>query len=35
MPDLVQIVDAVQTIVEPNAKLSDYHRGRRQALATE
>lgn len=33
--DLVQIADAVQTIVEANAKLSEYHRGRRQALATE
>lgn len=33
--DLVQIADAVQTIVEANAKLSEYHRGRRQTLATE
>jgi uncharacterized protein (DUF169 family) len=33
--DLVRIADAVQTIVEANAKLSEYHRGRRQALATE
>jgi uncharacterized protein (DUF169 family) len=33
--DLARIVDAVQTIVEANAKLSEYHRARRLALSTE
>ncbi len=33
--DLVRVVDELQTIVEANAKLTEYHRGRRQALATE
>lgn len=33
--DLPRIADEAQTITAANAKLSDYHRGRRQALATE
>jgi uncharacterized protein (DUF169 family) len=33
--DLARVADEVQTITEANAKLSAYHRGRRQALATE
>jgi len=33
--DLVGVADALQTIVEANATLMEYHRGRRQALATE
>ncbi|MGQ4806959.1 hypothetical protein NKDENANG_00297 [Candidatus Entotheonellaceae bacterium PAL068K] len=33
--DLASVTNAVQTIAEANAKLSEYHRGRRQALTTE
>ncbi len=33
--DLARIADEVETIAAANAKLSEYHRGRRQALATE
>jgi uncharacterized protein (DUF169 family) len=33
--DLVRVADEAQTIAAANAKLSEYHRGRRQALATE
>ncbi len=33
--DLARVADEVQTIAEANTKLSEYHRGRRQALATE
>ena len=33
--DLARVADEVQTIVAANAQLSEYHRGRRQALATE
>jgi uncharacterized protein (DUF169 family) len=33
--DVAKVADEVQTITEANAKLSEYHRGRRQALATE
>ena len=33
--DLVRIADQVETIAAANAKLSEYHRGRRQGLATE
>ena len=33
--DLVRIADEVETIAAANAKLSEYHRGRRQGLATE
>ncbi len=33
--DLARVADEAQTIVVANAKLSEYHRGRRQALATE
>jgi uncharacterized protein (DUF169 family) len=33
--DLAKVADEVQTITEANARLSEYHRGRRQALATE
>ena len=33
--DLARVADEIQTITEANAKLSEYHRGRRQALATE
>jgi len=33
--DLPRIAEEAQTIVAANAKLSDYHRGRREALATE
>src|SRR3990170_4666522 len=33
--DLAGVADALQTIVEANATLMEYHRGRRQALATE
>jgi uncharacterized protein (DUF169 family) len=32
--DLEAVVDALQTIVSANAQLADYHRGKRQALAT-
>jgi uncharacterized protein (DUF169 family) len=32
---VARVADEVQTTTEANAKLSDYHRGRRQALATE
>src|SRR5688500_11339520 len=32
--DLPRIAEEVQTIAAANAKLSEYHRGRRQALAT-
>jgi uncharacterized protein (DUF169 family) len=33
--DLARVADEAQTIAAANAKLSEYHRGRRQALATE
>jgi uncharacterized protein (DUF169 family) len=33
--DLAKLVEVAQTIATANATLSDYHRGRRQALATE
>ena len=33
--DLSRIAEEAQTITAANAKLSEYHRGRRQALATE
>ncbi len=33
--DLATIADEVETIAAANAKLSEYHRGRRQALAKE
>lgn len=33
--DMARIVDELETIVEANAKLSEYHRERRQALATD
>ena len=33
--DLAKVADEVQTIAAANAKLSEYHHGRRQALATE
>jgi uncharacterized protein (DUF169 family) len=33
--DLPRLAEAAQTIATANAKLSEYHRGRRQALATE
>ena len=33
--DLVRIEDEVETIAADNSKLSEYHRGRRQGLATE
>ncbi len=33
--DLARIAEEAQTIATANAKLSEYHRGRRQALATE
>jgi uncharacterized protein (DUF169 family) len=33
--DLAGVADALQTIVEANSTLTEYHRGRRQALATE
>ncbi len=33
--DLAGVADALQTIVEANATLTEYHRGRWQALATE
>ena len=33
--DLARIADEVETIATANAKLSEYHRGRRQGLATE
>lgn len=33
--DLRRIAEEAQTIAAANAKLSEYHRGRRQALATE
>jgi len=33
--DLARIADEVETIAAANAKLSEYHRARRQALATE
>jgi uncharacterized protein (DUF169 family) len=33
--DVARVADEVQTITEANAKLSEYHRGRRQALTTE
>ncbi len=32
--DLARVVDALQTIASANAQLADYHRGRRQTLAT-
>jgi uncharacterized protein (DUF169 family) len=33
--DLAKVADEAQTIARANAKLSEYHRGRREALATE
>ena len=33
--DLSRVAEEAETIAEANATLSDYHRGRRQALATE
>jgi len=33
--DVAQVVDALDTIVAANDTLADYHRGRRQTLATE
>jgi uncharacterized protein (DUF169 family) len=33
--DLPRVAEEAQTIATANAKLSEYHRGRRQALATE
>ncbi len=33
--DLARVAEEAQTIAEANAKLSEYHNGRRQALATE
>jgi uncharacterized protein (DUF169 family) len=33
--DLAKVADEAQTIAIANAKLSEYHRGRREALATE
>ena len=33
--DLPRIAEEAQTIAGANTKLSEYHRGRRQALATE
>ena len=33
--DVARVADEVQIITEANAKLSEYHCGRRQALATE
>jgi uncharacterized protein (DUF169 family) len=33
--DLAKVADEAQTIALANAKLSEYHRGRREALATE
>jgi len=33
--DLARIADEVETVAAANAKLSEYHRGRRQGLATE
>jgi uncharacterized protein (DUF169 family) len=33
--DLAKVADEVQTIAAANAKLAEYHRDRRQALATD
>jgi uncharacterized protein (DUF169 family) len=33
-PDLAKIVESAQTIAAANAQLAEYHRGRRQSLAT-
>ena len=33
--DLASVAEAARTIVEANTQLAEYHRGRRQALATE
>jgi uncharacterized protein (DUF169 family) len=33
--DVAKVAEEIQTIADANAKLSEYHRGRRQALATE
>jgi hypothetical protein len=33
--DLIKLTEAVETITAANATLSEYHRGRRQTLATE
>ena len=33
--DVARVADEVQTIATANAQLAEYHRGRRQALATE
>jgi uncharacterized protein (DUF169 family) len=33
--DLARLADEAQTIAAANASLAEYHRGRRQALATE
>lgn len=32
--DLAKVVDQIQTVATANAQLADYHRGRRQTLAT-
>ena len=32
---LVGVAEALETIVQANTTLAEYHRGRRQALATE
>ncbi len=33
--DLARLAEAVQTVADANARLAEYHRGRREALATE
>ncbi|MGH7364033.1 MAG: DUF169 domain-containing protein [Candidatus Methylomirabilales bacterium] len=33
--DLARLAEAVQTIADANARLAEYHRGRREALATD
>ena len=33
--DVARVAGEIQTVTEANAKLSEYHRERRQALATE
>jgi uncharacterized protein (DUF169 family) len=33
--DLPRLAEAVQTVADANARLAEYHRGRREALATE
>jgi hypothetical protein len=32
--DLARVMDELQTIATANAQLAEYHRGKRQALAT-